>query len=340
MATDPTKPLEEKDDKNIPQVLKDRNKTFSQIIAEQQSAKPQNSEAATSPDAQEDQGKSKDDQSDIQKEEEEKQAKIREEEELAKKAKEEEKKQAAEIAAQTAAEVLKKQEDEKKAEAARIKAEEEEKARQEALKPRFSGVDKDGKPLPTNYDEIAEEGARIGEERALAKMRAELAEKERIAQEKQQQEQQAKQQQEQNAQAFRDQLKRDLDADEAAIYAAGDLPKIKDPNNEKDPGILAKNYLYQVAQQVNAKRIAEKKPLIRSLQVIRYGRDENGKPYYTPPKTEVPGHDAPVLGSESPGIPESDKSRYDVSRDRKMSISQILADEARKASRRLGIRGN
>ena len=326
MATDPTKPLEE--DKNVPQVIQDRNKTFSQIIAEQQTAKPTEETVEKTPE-------------EVQKETEEAQVKQKEDEENVRKAKEEEKRAAAELAAQTAADVVQKQQQaQEEAKRKALEAEEAEKRRQEALKPRFTAKDANGNPLPSSYEEATLEGARIGKEEALAEFEKRQAERDAKALEAQQKQQEATAQKEQTAQAFSDQLKKDLDSDEAAIYAAGDLPKIKDPANEKDPGILAKNHLYETAQKVNAKRIAAGQPLIRSLQIIRYGRDESGKPYYTPLKTEVPGHDAPVLGSESAGTPEPEKSTYNVARDRRMSPAQIIADEARKAAKRLGIRGN
>ncbi|HEX9059108.1 MAG TPA: hypothetical protein VF941_02920 [Clostridia bacterium] len=334
MATDSTKPqATQEEKKTVPQVIQDRNKTFSQILQEQQQAKnePENPASETPADAnnEEDNNKPSTEEQEAQAAKE----KIEAEEAA--------RKRDAELAAQSAAEVLRKQEEAKKAEQDRIKAEEAEKARQEALKPKFTGVDDKGNPIPKTYEELAEEAARIGKEKALEEFKAEQQAKEARAAEEQRIKAEKEAAEAKQREDFQAQLKRDLDNDEAAIFAAGGLPKMTgtDRNDMKDPGAKALKHLYETAQKVNADRMAKGQPLIRSLQLIRYGVDENGKPYYTPPTDEVPGHDAPVLGSEPVGQREDSPSTYNVARDRKMSITQIMQEEARKAASKFKIRG-
>jgi hypothetical protein len=249
------------------------------------------------------------------------------------------KKRDEEIAARASEAVIAKQKEEEQAKLDKQKAEEEEQKRQEALKPKFTGKDKDGNVTPKDYEEIAAEAARIAKEQAKEEIKAEQAaekEKERI--DKEAQEQTVAQREEQKKK-FEEDLQKELDTDLKTIYAAGDLPKVKDPNNENDEGNREFKNLFETAKRVNAERLAAGKPLIRSMQVIRYGRDETGKPYYSPLK-DLPGGDAPVLGAESTLSHDLPDDKYIPARDRHKSMAQLLKETADRAAKKMGVRGN
>lgn len=316
-----TDPPEEKKEK--PPVLEIREKSFQQLIKEQagERSKPQ----------------------DPIETEEEKAAKVKEDEE--KKAKDAEaakveqeanakleQDRQADLAKKAAEEVVKKQEEAKQAELDRVKAEESEKARLEALKPKFTGVDEKGNVTPKDYDEIVAETKRIAKEEVLAEIEARektrTEEANKIAQDKATTEEQVKAQR----QAFDDQLQKELDADLNDLYAGNKLPKIKDPNNENDPGIKEQRNLFEIAQKVNADRMAKGEPPIRSIKLIYY---EHYKPLAKPA-----GHDAPVLGAESSISNEPSDDKYIPSRDRNKSMAQLVKEEALKLAKKAGIRGN
>jgi len=257
-------------------------------------------------------------------------------------------KRQAELAAKTAAEVVEKQrlaeEDRKAKEQQALDAE---KKRQEALKPKFTGVDKDGNPLPKSYDEIAAESARIAKEEATAEIRAELAEKEAKAKETQDQEAKVKADKEAATKAFNEGLQKEMDADLNAIYKANDLPKIKveikdasDPTDPgfSDPGYKEREHLFKTAVKVNSQRMAKGQPLIRSIQMIRYGKDpETGKAYYTPLTKQVAGHNAPVFGNES-SQSEEISEKYNIKTDRNKSYAQIIREERQRLASKANVR--
>jgi len=235
-------------------------------------------------------------------------------------------KRQAELAAKTAAEVVEKQrlaeEDRKAKEQQALDAE---KKRQEALKPKFTGVDKDGNPLPKSYDEIAAESARIAKEEATAEIRAKEA----------------------ATKAFNEGLQKEMDADLNAIYKANDLPKIKveikdasDPTDPgfSDPGYKEREHLFKTAVKVNSQRMAKGQPLIRSIQMIRYGKDpETGKAYYTPLTKQVAGHNAPVFGNES-SQSEEISEKYNIKTDRNKSYAQIIREERQRLASKANVR--
>lgn len=303
-----------------------REKSFQQILREQQEERNKPAEETPIEPTEEE-----------KKAEDEKKAKEAEDTKIKEEAdkKAEDEKQAA-IAQKAAEDVIKKQEDERQKEIDRVKAEEEEKKRQEALKPSWqtdpnAPKDKDGNPIPQSYDQIANEAARIAEEKAYARIKAEQDKKitnDKADQEtKQKQEQQVKDQQK----VLADQLQSELDADLTDLYAGNKLPKIKDPKNENDPGIKEQRNLFETAQKVNADRMSKGLPPIRSIKLIYY---EHYKPL-----GKLAGHDAPVLGSESNQSDELPEDRYIPSRDRNKSISQLVKEEAAKFAKKVMIRG-
>lgn len=326
-----TPPAEEKKDPTLLEEV--RGKSFNQILREQAEAR----QKATSG---EDDSKTQETEEEKKKKEEDEKA-AKEAEEAKRKVEEEEaaKKRDAEIAKQAADEVLRKQEEEKKAAEEKAKAEEEAKKREEALKPKFTGKDKDGKVVPKDYDELALESARIGKEQALKELEEKEAAKAAADKKAQEDKEAAEKAQKERQVAIEAELQKQMDADLTAMYAAGDMPKVKDPKDENDPGNKEFKHLLETAQKVNADLIAKGQKPIMSLQVIRYGKGEDGKPYYTPLVTKPAGHDAPVLGSESPISHEAPDDKYVVSRDRHKSVKQIMREVQEAARKKLNVRG-
>jgi hypothetical protein len=314
---------DEKKEKSIGQEV--REKSFHQILKEQQEERNKPVDETTPVKTEEE-----------KKAEEEKAAKEAEEAKVKAEAdkKAEDEKQA-QLAKQAAEEVLRKQEDEREREQDRIKAEDAEKARQESLKPKWhtdpnAPKDENGNPLPKSYDEITAEAARIGEEKAYARIKAEEAERtaaaEKAAAEKMQNEEQIKKQQEDAEK----QLQTELDTDLNDLYAANKLPKIKDPKDENDPGNKEFRNLFETAQRVNAERMAKGQQPIRSIKLIYY---EHYKPLPKPA-----GHNAPVIGSESTTSTEPPEDKYVVSRDRGKSMQQLVKEEAQRLAKKVGVR--
>lgn len=311
---------EEKKDKPIG--IEVREKTFHQILKEQQ-------QKLNTPEEE-------------KKEEPKPEEKVDEEAQKAKEAEENRKreeeaaKEREEIARKAAEEVVKKQEEEKQKEADRVKAEEEAKKREEALKPAWqkdpnAPKDETGKPIPQSYDQLAEEAARIGEERALARMEAKQAEERAEAAKQEAAKAQTEEQQKAATEAMEKQIQSEIESDLNDLYANNKLPKIKDPKDENDPGNKEYRNLFETAQKVNAERIAKGQAPIRSLKLIYY---EHYKPLGKPA-----GHDAPVLGGESTISNEPPEDKYIVSRDRNKSIAQMVKEEYARMRKGINVRG-
>lgn len=314
-----TEPKEENKEK--PLGVEVREKSFHQILKEQQEERSKPAEEQ--PDAQIVADKAKEEEEKKAKDEEEAKAKQEADRKL------EDDRQAA-IAKSAAEEVVKKQEEEKQRELDRVKAEETEKERQEALKPKFTGVDEKGNVVPKSYEEVVAEGARIGEERALARLRTEQEERDaQVKQETAQKEQQT-QQQADAQKAAEDQLQKELDADLNDLYTNNKLPKIKDPKDENDPGNKEFRNLFETAQKVNADRMAKGLAPIRSIKLIYY---EHYKPLEKPA-----GSEAPVLGAEPTLNTDLPEDRYIPSRDRNKSMTQLLKEETERLAKKVGIR--
>lgn len=319
---------EQKDETQDAYTLKDRHKTFAQIIQEQQKGTVETKPDDTAKD---------DTTTTVPNKEETKPT----DEELAKQkqdAQDAEKKQQEAIAAKAAQDVIDKQKAEEQAKLDREKAQEDEKARQEALKPSWqrdpnARKDKDGNPLPKSYDEIAAEAARIATETATAKIREEQATREKATADESERAKAAQDAKEAAAKAYNDNISRQLKEDEDDLYAKGLMPKIKNQDDPKDPGKVAYDNLYKKAVEVNAARMKEGKPLISSLKLIFYD-------YYQPTlKDNKPaGHDAPVMGAESTQGDNLPDDKYIVSRDRKKSWDVVLKEEAKKQAAKFRVR--
>jgi hypothetical protein len=302
-----------------------RNKSFEQILKEQ-STKPLEEEVKVVEPTDEEK-KAKEDQEAKDAEE-----KIKADEVASKKRDED-------IAAKAAQDVIDAQKKEEQDKADKVKADEDEAKRQEDLKPKFTGKDKDGNTVPLSYEELTAENTRIASELAADKIRQELADKEKVKTDEETKATQTKEQQAEAQKGFEAQLQTELDEDLKAIYAAGDMPKITDPKDENELGNKEYRNLFETAQKVNAERAAKGQTLIRSIQTIRYGKDVNGKAYYTP-LAKPAGHDAPVLGSESTLSNELPEDKYIPSRDRGKSMTTLIKEEAKRLGRNLNIRGN
>lgn len=314
--------LEEKVLTDKPLIEEIRNKSFDQILREQAADNPVESDTT---------------EEDKKKEEEEKVAKEAQEAKDKVEAEEADKKRQEDIAAKAAQDVIDKQKAEEQEKLAQQKADEDEVKRQENLKPKFTGKDKDGNTVPLSYEELSAENVRIAEERAVARINAELAAKEKAKVDEEAKITQTKEQQAEAQKGFEKQLQTELDEDLRAIYAAGDMPKITDPKDENELGNKEYKNLFETAQKVNGERAAKGQTLIRSIQTIRYGKDVNGKPYYT---SLTKPTNSPVLGSESTLSNELPEDRYIPSRDRGKSMTQLIKEEAKRLGKNLNIRGN
>jgi hypothetical protein len=299
-----------------------RSKSFQQILKEQAAAR-----STVEPDK-----PLETPEEDKKKEEEAAKAKEEQEAKQKQEAEEAERKRQEELARKAAEEVVSKQKEEEQAKLDKIKAEEDEKQRQEALKPKFTGRDKDGNVVPKDYEELTAESVRIAEEKAVARLRTEQAERDAAAKVEQEKIQQTQAQKEAAEKAYQDDIQKELDADLNDLYANNKLPKIKDPKDENDPGNKEFKNLFETAQKVNADRMAKGLPPIRSIKLIYY---EHYKPLAKPA-----GHDAPVMGNESPLSKEAPEDKYVPARDRHKSMAQLVKEEAARLSRKMNIRGN
>lgn len=237
-------------------------------------------------------------------------------------------KETAEIAAKTAAEVLAKQQElqDKREELARKAREDEERRkaederRKEALKPKFTGRDKDGNVVPKDYNELAAESARIGREEALAEFEdRQRKEREQLSAEE---EQKAKQADEAKArqEEFNKQLSTVIQEETDELFSSGKLPRIVNPDDPNDPGNVALRSLLEQGAKINEQRAKEGKPVITSLTRIYTS-------YYKPPKELA---NAPVQGN-TPATPSGGESKdYDFKKFHNMPIPQFLAEMARR----------
>lgn len=236
------------------------------------------------------------------------------------------KKEQADLAAKAAEEALTKQrelekkerEEAKKAEEAKL----EEEKRKEALKPKFTGKDKDGNPVPKSYEELAEESARIGREQALAefeeKQRWEKEQARAAEAEKAKQEEEARQRMEEQSRALQSQIDEEVNE----LYSSGKLPRVVNKDDPNDPGNLALAELFKQGAELNQQRAKEGKPLITSLSRIY-------AVYYKPPKPPA-GADAPIQGNgQAPSTTEP--KGYNFREYHRMPVSTFLKKVAEKA---------
>lgn len=309
--------ITEEKDKSIGQEV--REKSFSQIIHDIQNPVEEKTEEVVEEPTEDEEKKAAD------------------AEKAVKEAEEARAKEQADLASKAAEEVLAKQEAAKQAEMDRVKAEDAEKARLESLKPSWqtdpnAPKDENGNPLPRSYDEIAKETARIAEENAVTRIRAEQAEA--AAKAKEEADTTAKTQADQAAaiKARDEAFAKELQDEETDLYTKNLMPKIKDPKNPQDPGLVARENLYKKAVEVNAERIAKGEPAIRSIKLIYYE-------YYKPTQN-LAGHDAPVIGNESTISNETPDDKYIPSRDRKKSVTQLLKEAASAQAAKFKVRGN
>lgn len=140
---------------------------------------------------------------------------------------------------------------------------------------------------PKDYDEIADWAMTKNE--ILSTRKAEESERQRQEQETQQkqvQEEQDKTQkqiQEEQAKAFNQVIDDELDE----LYTNNKLPRIKNKDDAKDPGVIARKHLFQTMLDINNQRKEEGKPAIMSVSRIFHT-------YYKPPTTQPAGADAPI----------------------------------------------
>jgi len=297
-----------------------REKSFDQLVRDQYNPEDQAPQHTEETDEEK---KKKDDEKRVQADKE----KIESESRMA-----EERKWTEDIAQKAAQQVLEKQRSEEQEKLDKVKAEEDEKKRLEDLKPRFTGKDRDGNTVPLSYEELHAEDVRVAEERAVARIHAELKAVEETKQAEITRQTQTLEQQKSQQKSIEDQLQKELDSDLRDLYSANKMPKISDPKNENDPGNKEFKNLFETAQRVNGERMAQGLSPIRSIKLIYY---EHYKPLAPPP-----GHDSPVFGNESTISSEPPADKYVVSRDRGKSMAQLVKEEAARLGKRLNVRGS
>lgn len=144
---------------------------------------------------------------------------------------------------------------------------------------------KRGEETPKDYNELAEWNAEVAERKIMAKLEEREADKQaKIEAEKKAEEDKLKTDEE-RTKAFNDAIDEEL----TELYENNKLPKIVNKEDKEDPGIKARQALFQTMYDVNEKRKAEGKPLIFSINRIFNN-------YYKAPTAQPAGADAPIAG--------------------------------------------
>lgn len=108
------------------------------------------------------------------------------------------------------------------------------------------------------------------------------------------QEQQAELEEQQAKQAEQDKnIMKLIDTELDDLYRLNKLPKIKDPNNDSDPGKVERKEFFAQWMKTNAERREKGLPEVVSASQMYYN-------YYKAPNTQVAGADAPILDSKGP----------------------------------------
>lgn len=161
---------------------------------------------------------------------------------------------------------------------------------------------------PVDYDEITEWAVKKIEILSERRQEAERkAKEEQEALTAQQQEELKKYQEEQNK-AFNQVIDDELDE----LYTNNKLPRIKDKDDPKDIGVIARRALFQTMLDVNEKRRAEGKQPIMSVSRIFHT-------YYKQPSLQPAGADAPIsMGQGSAEATDPDEYSYtDLKKDQR-----------------------
>lgn len=144
---------------------------------------------------------------------------------------------------------------------------------------------------PRDYDEIAEWSVELVEKKNEAKR----LEQERINEE-------VKAQQVEYSQKRADFYNNQWNEHLEDLTEAGKLPKVVDPNNEEDEGVIARKELFKAMLEVNNDRVAKGKEATYSLKEIYYE-------HYTPKSKQPAGADAPVSAGRS-SAPAANDEEY------------------------------
>ena len=157
---------------------------------------------------------------------------------------------------------------------------------------------------PKDYVEINDEAKRI----AKLEFSKELDEREARKQADINEQEEIKKTEAQKKEEAQDNYNKYIDNQLDDLVKSNKLPAIKDPNDEKDLGVIERRNLFKTMYDVNIK-IAEEnktlppeqqKPLINSLKEIFYE-------HYKPMSTQPAGYDAPVAGKTSVIAPTNDE---------------------------------
>lgn len=125
------------------------------------------------------------------------------------------------------------------------------------------------------------------------------AEQEAQIKSQQEQQTQAKNKEETELEAFNKELDEELNEE----YKSGNLPKIKNPNDPNDYGVIARKSLFETMAQVNIKRVESGQSPIRSISRIRAN-------YWKAPNRQPAGENAAVIENRSSATSANDGEEY------------------------------
>lgn len=134
------------------------------------------------------------------------------------------------------------------------------------------------------------------EERTIAKLEERQKERLRIEEEKNKKDLAEREEETKRINTFVDDELNDL-------YNAGELTRIKDPNNPSDQGVIERRELMKTWMEVNNERRAKGLPeIISATRIHRF--------YYKRPSAQPPGADAPVSGSRNSSVTSDGDQSY------------------------------
>lgn len=132
---------------------------------------------------------------------------------------------------------------------------------------------------PKSYDELAENVTKVALARLEEKMRLQA------------EEQKAKEEEQKNQlEEYNKQLNTIWDEQIYTLRATGKLPKVANPKDENDEGLKTQKDFWAQLHHYNQERNKEGKPIVTNLiEFYTIG--------YKPPRKEVAGADAPIIGA-------------------------------------------
>ncbi len=112
-------------------------------------------------------------------------------------------------------------------------------------------------------------------------------------------------------------FKKEFDEELEELYKANKLPKIKNPEDPSDYGVIVQEALKQAMIAENTKRVADGGQPIRSVTRIFTS-------HFKAPERQVAGGDAPIGGSRSAASSANDDEEIDYFRDVKGGFKKMI----------------